>query len=262
MFNTVVGKRIALLGFAFKADTGDTRESPGIHVARKLLEERARLVITDPQALDNARRDLAGPAGTVEYEPDPYRAAAGRPCPRRHHRVGIYKTLDFERIFAAMSKPAFVFDGRNILDHRRLFEIGFNVYPAGQAELDPFQIGRGRRGRGSEEGICAGSSAIAAPRRPRPILLDGLKRLEYRGYDSAGLVVADGRKLNLVRAVGKVSDLEKKGGSPAAARALRHRPHALGHPRPPLRGKRPPPQRLRRQDRHRAQRHHRELPGR
>ncbi len=48
-------------------------------------------------------------------------------------------------------------------------------------------------------------------RAAKPILLDGLKRLEYRGYDSAGLVVADGKKLNLVRAVGKVSDLEKKG---------------------------------------------------
>ena len=55
MFNTVAGKRIALFGFAFKADTGDTRESPAIYVARKLVEEHARVVITDPQALDNAR---------------------------------------------------------------------------------------------------------------------------------------------------------------------------------------------------------------
>ena len=53
-------------------------------------------------------------------------------------------------------------------------------------------------------GYCGGKAA-------KPILLDGLKRLEYRGYDSAGLAVADGKKLAVIRAVGKVSDLEKKG---------------------------------------------------
>ena len=88
MFNTVVGKKIALLGFAFKADTGDTRESPGIHVARKLLEEQAVLAITDPQALDNARRDLAGlrRRGGVRARSLPGRRR--RPGPGRHHRVG------------------------------------------------------------------------------------------------------------------------------------------------------------------------------
>jgi len=49
-----------------------------------------------------------------------------------------YKDLDFEKIFAAMEKPAFVFDGRNILDHRRLFEIGFNVYPIGKPPMSHF----------------------------------------------------------------------------------------------------------------------------
>jgi UDPglucose 6-dehydrogenase len=58
MFNTVAGKRIVLLGFAFKANTSDTRESPAIFVSRKLLNEHARLVISDPKALDNARIDL------------------------------------------------------------------------------------------------------------------------------------------------------------------------------------------------------------
>ena len=63
MFNTVAGKRIALFGLAFKANTGDTRESPALAVARGLLDERAHVVITDPQALDNAREDLAGVGG-------------------------------------------------------------------------------------------------------------------------------------------------------------------------------------------------------
>jgi UDPglucose 6-dehydrogenase len=142
MFHTVVGKRIALLGFAFKANTGDTRESPGIHVAAKLLEERAALVISDPQALDNARRDLAGFAASgaaVEYEPDPYRAAADAHAIAVVTEWDIYKDLDFMKIFASMRKPAFIFDGRNILDHQKLFEIGFNVFPLGKPSLTHFK---------------------------------------------------------------------------------------------------------------------------
>ncbi len=139
MFQTVVGKRIVLLGFAFKANTGDTRESPGILVAAKLLEERAALVISDPQALENARRDLAGLAGSVEYEPDPYRAAAGAQGLAVITEWDLYKGLDFKKIFASMGKPAFVFDGRNILDHQKLFKIGFNVFPLGKPNLTHFK---------------------------------------------------------------------------------------------------------------------------
>ena len=128
MFNTIVGKKIVLLGFAFKANTGDTRESPGIHVARKLLEERAELVISDPQALENARKDLDGLAGSVEYEPDPYRAAVDAQGLAVITEWESFKKLDFKKIFASMRKPAFVFDGRNILDHQELFNIGFNVF--------------------------------------------------------------------------------------------------------------------------------------
>jgi UDPglucose 6-dehydrogenase len=67
MFNTVAGKRIAVFGFAFKADTGDTRESPAIRVCRYLIEERAAVVVTDPKALDNAQKDLADLAGKITY---------------------------------------------------------------------------------------------------------------------------------------------------------------------------------------------------
>jgi UDPglucose 6-dehydrogenase len=139
MFHTVVGKKIVLLGFAFKANTGDTRESPGIHVARKLLDERALLVVSDPQALENARHDLAGLSGMIEYEPDPYRAAAGAQAIAVITEWEIYKQLDFKKIFASMRKPAFLFDGRNILDHQRLFEIGFNVFPLGKPRLTHFR---------------------------------------------------------------------------------------------------------------------------
>ena len=88
MFNTVAGKRIALFGFAFKADTGDTRESPAFEVTRLLAAEHAHVVITDPKALDNASADLKGVDGQIEFEPDPYKAACGGARHRRDDRVG------------------------------------------------------------------------------------------------------------------------------------------------------------------------------
>ena len=71
----------------------------------------------------------------MAYESDPYKAA------EKSHAITImtewelYKTLDYEKIFQSMIKPAFIFDGRNILDHKSLFEIGFNVYPLGKPKL-------------------------------------------------------------------------------------------------------------------------------
>jgi len=135
MFNTVAGKRIAVLGLAFKADTGDTRESPALRVCRRLLEERAELAVTDPRALENARRELAGVAGSISFEADPYRAAAGAHALAVLTEWAEYERLDYGRIFADMVKPAFVFDGRNRLDHQRLHAIGFNVYPVGKRPL-------------------------------------------------------------------------------------------------------------------------------
>ena len=141
MFNTVAGKRVALLGAAFKADTGDTRESPALAVCRGLLEERAQVVLSDPYALDNARADLGVVADKVIYEEDPYIAACGAHAIAILTEWGAYADLDFERIFECMAKPAFIFDGRNILDHQRLFQMGFNVYPIGKPALAHFQNG-------------------------------------------------------------------------------------------------------------------------
>jgi UDPglucose 6-dehydrogenase len=138
MFNTVAAKRIALFGVAFKADTSDTRESPALAVCRALLEEHAQVVITDPHALDNARADLRDVADGVTFEPDPYVAAQDA------HAIAVmtewphFAELDYPTIYRTMVHPAFVFDGRNILDHRRLYEIGFNVYAIGKPPLTSF----------------------------------------------------------------------------------------------------------------------------
>jgi UDPglucose 6-dehydrogenase len=138
MFNTVAGKRIALFGFAFKANTGDTRESPALAVARDLLAERAHVVITDPKALGNARANVARLEGTVDFEEDPYQAASGAHAVAVLTEWELYRTLNYRRIFEGMVKPAFLFDGRNILDHEALASIGFNVFPVGKKPLTRF----------------------------------------------------------------------------------------------------------------------------
>jgi UDPglucose 6-dehydrogenase len=138
MFNTLAGKKICVLGFAFKADTGDTRESPAINITRKLLAEHAEVVISDPKALENAAIDLAHDEGTISYVEDPYEAAAGCHALAIMTDWDLYRKLDYRKIFKSMIKPAFIFDGRNIVDHQKCFEIGFNVFPIGKPALSRF----------------------------------------------------------------------------------------------------------------------------
>jgi UDPglucose 6-dehydrogenase len=139
MFNTVANKRIALFGAAFKAHTSDTRESPALAVCRELLEEHAHVVITDPYALESARADLQDVTDRVIFEPDPYAAA------RNAHAIAVvtewpqFAELDYEAIHETMVHPAFVFDGRNILEHQKLHQIGFNVYAVGKPPLTHFE---------------------------------------------------------------------------------------------------------------------------
>ncbi|MCF6176302.1 MAG: nucleotide sugar dehydrogenase [Victivallaceae bacterium] len=132
MFNNIAGKKIAVFGFAFKADTGDTRESPAITICKLLLEENAQLAIHDPQALHNAKLDLADSSGEISYCENPAEAATDA------HAIVIltewqqFKDYDYRQFYRAMKKPAFIFDGRNILDHQALYELGYNVFPLGQ----------------------------------------------------------------------------------------------------------------------------------
>lgn len=131
MFNTLANKKIALLGFAFKADTGDTRETPAGTVARLLADEHVRLTITDPKALGNAKMDLADLAG-VNYELDEYKAVEGADAVVVMTDWRHYPTLDWQKIFDSMRKPALVFDTRNCLDSAKLKEIGFKVLNIGK----------------------------------------------------------------------------------------------------------------------------------
>lgn len=135
-FNTVNGKRIAVLGFAFKKDTNDTRETPAIDVCKHLLEERANLAIHDPKVESvKIYRDLERieTDPQLEIAPSAASAAAGANALLVLTEWDEYKTLDFQAIYDSMIKPAWVFDGRNILDHDALRKIGFQVRAIGKA---------------------------------------------------------------------------------------------------------------------------------
>ena len=105
MFNTVADKKIAILGFAFKANTGDTRESPAIAVCCQLLEEHARLRIHDPKALGNARLDLEDTEGDISYCEDPYDAVKGAHAIALLTEWDSFRKLDFRRIYDLMESP-------------------------------------------------------------------------------------------------------------------------------------------------------------
>jgi UDPglucose 6-dehydrogenase len=138
LYNTVSDKKIAFLGWAFKKDTNDTRESAAIYVADDLLNEQAQLAIYDPKVsrkkiladLDYLEtRTPEENAKNAESFEDPYMAC------QNAHAIAVltewdeFIAYDWQRIYEGMQKPAFVFDGRNLLDKSLLERIGF-VYRA------------------------------------------------------------------------------------------------------------------------------------
>ena len=131
MFNTLANKKIAMFGFAFKADTGDTRETPAGYVARLLAEEHVRLSVTDPKAIENGKRDLADLEG-VSWEKDPYKAAKDADAVLLMTDWKEYPALDWARVYKSMRKPALVFDTRNCLDAKALRKLGFKVLNIGR----------------------------------------------------------------------------------------------------------------------------------
>ena len=130
-FNTLANKKIAMFGFAFKADTGDTRETPAGYVARLLNEEHVNLVITDPKALENAKKDLAGLTG-IDYVECPYEAAKEADAILLMTDWKEYPQLYWAKLYASMRKPALVFDTRNCLDAKALKALGFKVLNIGK----------------------------------------------------------------------------------------------------------------------------------
>ena len=135
LFNTVSGKHIGILGFAFKKDTNDTRETAAIAVCRDLLAEGAKVHVYDPQVTEEQiRADVLGAA----ENPNLIVVKSALEACDGAHAVAVltewdeFKDLDFKKIYDGMLKPAFIFDGRNILPHAKLKEIGFRVFAIGK----------------------------------------------------------------------------------------------------------------------------------
>ena len=149
MFNTVSDKKIGIWGFAFKKDTNDTRESAAIYVCRDLLHERARLSIYDPRVSEEQIRDellrvctdMNGQLSELDRSliennvtvvNDCYEAAEDA------HAISVltewneFQELDFQKVFDSMQQPAFVFDGRNLLDRSKMAELGFELHSIGK----------------------------------------------------------------------------------------------------------------------------------
>ncbi|KAK4534662.1 hypothetical protein CDCA_CDCA02G0687 [Cyanidium caldarium] len=145
MYNTITGKKIAVLGFAFKRDTGDTRESPAIDVCARLWEEQALLSIYDPkvdaeQIWDDLTRRCHCTRDELQQRirlaPSAEAAAHGSHALLLLTDWEEFRALDFGQIYRSMSKPAFVFDGRNLLDAAALRQLGYVVYAVGKP-IDP-----------------------------------------------------------------------------------------------------------------------------
>ena len=131
MFDNVKSKEIAVLGFSFKKNTSDIRESSAIDICSILIQGEAKLRIYDPQVPEVAiQRVLASDSVKV--------AKSAYECILKTHAVVVltewdeFKNLDFELIYQTMQKPAFIFDGRNILNQEELVKRGFRVFAIGK----------------------------------------------------------------------------------------------------------------------------------
>lgn len=140
LFNTVSGKKIAILGWAFKKDTNDTRESAAIYVADYLLKEQAEIIVYDPKVTEeqiyadldylNSRPEEENRKNVMVVQ------SAGEAC-KEVHAIAVltewdeFKELDWKAMYDDMLKPAFLFDGRRILDKKSKEDIGFHFYAIG-----------------------------------------------------------------------------------------------------------------------------------
>mmetsp|Transcript_70456 Transcript_70456/g.196076 ORF Transcript_70456/g.196076 Transcript_70456/m.196076 type:complete len:473 (-) Transcript_70456:216-1634(-) len=149
LFNTVTRKKIAILGFAFKKDTGDVRETPALTVCHMLMQDGANVHVYDPkvQKADAIQEfmyhNVEVTDGQLHFDSSPEDAVDGA------HAIVVltewdeFKTYDYDKFYSRMMKPAFLFDGRNMLDHGALHRIGFEVHALGKANAAPLENGSG-----------------------------------------------------------------------------------------------------------------------
>merc|ERR1712137_234655 len=136
LFNTVSRKKIAVFGFAFKKDTGDVRETPALTVCDMLMQDGALVHVYDPKVQrEDAITEFKYHGVEVDdklftFTNTPEEAVDGA------HAIVIltewdeFKTYKYDAFNSRMMKPAFLFDSRNLLNHRGLTKIGFGFTPS------------------------------------------------------------------------------------------------------------------------------------
>ena len=143
LFGTISGKKIAILGFAFKANTNDTRESPSISICKDLLEEGARIFIYDPQVsnsqigidlniLESNQKESSFSNGSWSFSKSTYEAAENADAILILTEWDEFKFLDFERLSKIMRKPSWIFDTRSIINNEDANKFGINVWNLGK----------------------------------------------------------------------------------------------------------------------------------
>ena len=158
------GKKIGVLGLAFKGGTDDTRESPALRIVKALLEEGAQLRVHDPQAMETSQQEIPPQAGRLEYCSSPYEAAREADALLILTEWQEYRELDFLRLHELMEVPIIV-DGRNLLDPEIVRASGFEYLSMGRKPLDPEvapltrleYLAMGRQDR-AEQPVTAGES--------------------------------------------------------------------------------------------------------
>merc|ERR1712176_1286750 len=145
LFNTVSNKKIAILGFAFKKDTGDVRETPALTVCHMLMQDGANLFVYDPKvSIEDAMTEfkyhnMQVPESQFRFVKTPDEAIDGA------HSIIIltewdeFKTYDYGAFYSKMMKPASLFDGRNMVNHEAMEKIGFEVHAIGKGKEQPGQ---------------------------------------------------------------------------------------------------------------------------
>jgi len=129
MYGTVRGKKITILGYAFKKDTGDTRETSAVEIIEYLRTENADIHVYDPQV---SEEEILERHPNVTIHKGPQSAIADSHALVILTEWDEFKNYNYEELHKQMRQPAFIFDGRNILDHERLSEIGFHVHAIGK----------------------------------------------------------------------------------------------------------------------------------
>ena len=146
LFGTVALKKIVILGFAFKSDTNDTRESPAISIVRDLLENGAEIIINDPKVnasqiardlnLKENLKNLDTGIGSWRFSKEPYEAVKNVDAVLILTEWDEYKKLDWQRISKLMRKPSWVFDARSVANIKEMQNQGLNVWSVGNGSLN------------------------------------------------------------------------------------------------------------------------------